>query len=85
MTTLNTVSRKYVSLQHFVTKSRDADASTMRAGTIQRIKSEFDYRHHRQECNQRTVIRSLASYDTVKPLAARPRIKRRLLEASLGS
>jgi hypothetical protein len=62
---------------HFATtfcdKSRNADyASTVRTATIQRIKREFDYRHHLQESDQRTVMRSLACYDTVKALAARP-------------
>ena len=68
----------------FCDKSRNADyASTVRTATIQRIKREFDYRHHLQECEQRTVMRSLASYDTVEALAAQPLIKRRLSEASL--
>src|SRR4051794_3396458 len=59
-----------VPLQH-CDKSRDADgASTMRADTIRRVSSEFDYRPRRQERGQRTVIRSRASYDTVSPCCA---------------
>jgi hypothetical protein len=59
----------------FCDKSRNADyASTVRTAIIQRIKREFDYRGHLRECGQRTVVRSRASYDTVKSLAARPLI-----------